>query len=94
MRLSGDGSLGGDGAIAAGATVVVRDEEWLVRAVSPTARDGLRIEVRGTSELVRDQAATFFTSLDTVEVLDPSKTELTVDSSPHFIKSRLGLRPC
>jgi hypothetical protein len=49
---------------------VVRDEEWLVRAVSPTARDGLRIEVRGSSELVRDQTATFFTALDTVEVLD------------------------
>ena len=40
--------------VAAGATVVVLDEEWLVRAVSPTARDGLRIEVRGTSEFYPD----------------------------------------
>lgn len=77
--------------IAAGATVVVRDEEWLVRAVSPTAHDGLRIEVRGTSELVRDQTATFFTSLDTVEVLDPRHTTLTPDSSPHYLDSRLWL---
>ena len=77
--------------IAPGATVVVRDEEWLVRAVTPTRADGKRVEVRGTSELVRDQTATFFTSLDTIEVLDPTATQLTLDASPHFVQSRLWL---
>lgn len=77
--------------IAAGATVVVRDEEWLVRAVAQTRHDGLRVDVRGTSELVRDQSATFFTALDSVEVLDPTKTLLTPDDSPHYIDSRLWL---
>ena len=59
--------------LAAGATVVVRDEEWLVRVAFPTTRDGMRIEVRGTSELVRDQTDTFFAALDEVEVLDRAK---------------------
>lgn len=62
--------------IAAGTTVVVRDEEWLVRAVSQTLADGLRVDVRGASELVRDQAATFFTALDTISVLDPTPAAL------------------
>ncbi len=77
--------------IAAGATVVVRDEEWLVRAVASTKADGLRVDVRGTSELVRDQPATFFTSLDQVSVLDPSQTKLITDDSSNYLRSRLWL---
>ena len=81
----------GDLPIAAGATVVVRDEEWLVRSVSQTQADGLKVEVRGTSELVRDQMATFFTSLDDIDVLDPAKTRLVTDDSPNYLRSRLWL---
>lgn len=85
--------MGGDTEIplAVGATVVVRDEEWLVRAVDQTRADGLRVDVRGTSELVRDQTATFFTALDTIRVLDPTQTELVVDDSPEYRRSRLWL---
>ena len=77
--------------IAVGATVVIRDEEWLVRSVSQTSRDGMRVDVRGRSELVRDQPATFFTALDDIAVLDPRHTILKLDESPHYIESRLWL---
>lgn len=77
--------------IAAGAQVEVRDEEWLVRSVRRTERDGLRLEVMGASELVRDQDAVFFTALDSVAVLDPRATRLVVDDTPSFRRSRLWL---
>lgn len=77
--------------IAAGSQVVVRDEEWLVRSVRRTARDGLRVEVTGSSELVRDQDAVFFTALDRIDVIDPRKTELVPDDTPGLRRSRLWL---
>ncbi|WP_410595377.1 helicase-related protein [Amycolatopsis sp. lyj-23] len=77
--------------IAAGAQIVVRDEEWLVRSVRRTEHDGVRIEATGVSELVRDQDAWFFTALDDVEVLDPRKTRLVADDSSGFRGARLWL---
>lgn len=77
--------------LAPGAQVVVRDEEWVVRARSATPTMGLKVTVVGTSELVRDQEATFFTSLDKVEPLDPNATKLVIDESPNFRSSRLYL---
>ncbi len=77
--------------IAAGAQVIVRDEEWLVRSVRGTERDGLRVEVTGSSELVRDRDAVFFTTLDEIEVLDPHQTELVADDTPGYRRSRLWL---
>jgi hypothetical protein len=59
-------------AIAPGTRVVVRNEEWLVRAVRETRSDGLRVEVTGVSELVRDQDAIFFEALDAIEPVDPA----------------------
>jgi hypothetical protein len=44
---------------APGARIVVRDEEWLVRSATPTARDGHKIQAVGVSELVLDDPATF-----------------------------------
>ncbi len=35
--------------VAAGERIVVRDEEWLVRTVRNTERDGVRVEVTGVS---------------------------------------------
>lgn len=52
--------------IAPGAQVVVRDEEWLVRAIEPTSADGVKVRCVGTSTLVRDAEATFLTKLDNV----------------------------
>jgi len=77
--------------IAAGAQVVVRDEEWLVRSVQHTPSDGLLVRCIGTSGLVADTEATFLTNLDHVEPLRPEDTQLTVDDSPNFRRSRLYL---
>ncbi|MFE1942024.1 DEAD/DEAH box helicase [Streptomyces massasporeus] len=75
----------------AGAQVVVRDEEWLVRSSMPTEDDGTRIEVVGVSEFVRDQEAVFFSGLDRIELLDPRETTLVMDDSPNYRRSRLFL---
>ena len=77
--------------IAAGERIVVRDEEWLVRAVRNTERDGVRVEVTGVSSLVRDQDAVFFGSLDTIDRLDPKDGTLVADDSAGFRRSRLWL---
>ncbi|MFJ2510819.1 SNF2-related protein [Streptomyces griseoviridis] len=75
----------------AGALVVVRDEEWLVKSSMPTDDDGTRIEVVGVSEFVRDQEAVFFSGLDDVDLLDPGATKLVPDDSPNYRRSRLFL---
>jgi ERCC4-related helicase len=77
--------------LAPGSQVLVRDEEWVVRARGATETMGLKISVVGTSELVRDQEATFFTALDKVRPLDPNDTKLVADDTPNFRSSRLYL---
>jgi hypothetical protein len=62
-------------AIAPGTRVVVRDEEWLVRNVRETKSDGLRVEVTGISDLVRDQDAVFFEELDAKAEKSESKLD-------------------
>ncbi|CAM5306017.1 DEAD/DEAH box helicase [Corynebacterium variabile] len=71
-----------------GVTVTVRDEQWLVTGVARTT-DGYRVRVRGVSDYVRDTTATFFTALDEIEVLDPTKVTVTPDSSPGYRRARL-----
>ena len=56
-----------------------------------TVESMLRVDLRGSSELVRDQSATFFTARSSVSVLDPTQTQLVVDASPEYRKSRLWL---
>ncbi len=77
-------------AIAPGARIVVRDEEWMVRHVQHAAR-GQAITALGLSELVRHQQATLLTDLDTVTVLRPEDTELVRDDSPGHRRARLYL---
>ena len=77
--------------IAGGAQVAVRDEEWLVRSVQQTPSDGLMVRCIGTSSLVRNTEATFFTNLDAVEPLRPEETRLVSDDSPNYRRSRLYL---
>ncbi|MFF7242322.1 SNF2-related protein [Embleya sp. NPDC008237] len=75
-----------------GAQILVRDEEWLVKNTTGTTYDGDRIEAIGVSEFVRDQEAVFFSGIDVdIELLEPDKTHLVVDSSPYFRRSRLFL---
>lgn len=76
--------------LAPGSLVVVRDEEWLVRAAYETA-DGTLVHVQGLSELVRDTEASFYTSLDDIVPLDPARAHVVADDSPRYRTSRLWL---
>ncbi len=76
--------------VAPGSIVVVRDEEWLVTQIRHTD-DGQLLTVQGLGELVRGTTASFYESLDTIEVLDPRLATLRADSSPHYRDARLWL---
>ena len=77
--------------IAAGARVLVRDEEWVVQSVKPEASGGRAITVEGVSELVRDKRAIFLDALDEITVLAPEETALVPDTSSGYLNSRLFL---
>ena len=77
-------------ALAPGARVVVRDAEWVVRRVDLGPDGGQQLVCDGISELVREREAVFLTKAEpTIEVLDPARTRLVADDSPHFADSRL-----
>ena len=73
-----------------GSRVVVRDAEWVVRRVDLGPDGGRQLVCDGISELVREREAVFLTQAEpTIEVLDPARTCLVADDSPHFADSRL-----
>jgi SNF2 family DNA or RNA helicase len=76
---------------APGVRVLIRDEEWLVRATQSASATGSAVHVTGLSELVRNRRAIFRTELDRVIELRPEETKLAVDPSPEFRRSRLYL---
>ncbi|HLS01961.1 MAG TPA: DEAD/DEAH box helicase, partial [Beutenbergiaceae bacterium] len=76
--------------LAPGSRVIIRDAEWLVTGMEPNGQHWF-VEVVGTSGIVQDQTATFFTGIDQVHTLDPKNTQVKVDDSPRFAKSRLWL---
>ena len=76
--------------LAPGSVVVVRDEEWLVRATEETA-DGLLVHVQGLGELVRDTTASFYDNLDNIDPLDPAEATVVPDDSPRYRTARLWL---
>ncbi len=68
--------------LAPGARALIRDEEWLIRRVDPSADGGWLLTCDGISDLVRGQNALFLTELeDDIEVLDPAETLLVPDTS-------------
>lgn len=75
---------------APGSIVVVRDQEWLVTAVEPTA-DGSFVHVAGLSELVRETSAVFSTALDRIDEVDPTAVTVLADRSEKFRLGRLWL---
>ena len=79
-----------DSSFAPGLTVKVRDELWLITSVAQSV-DGYVLKVRGLSDFVRDTTASFYTALDTIEVVDPSQATVVPDKSPGFRTSRLWL---
>ena len=76
---------------APGARVLIRNEEWVVRDVSPCDMGGWQLECLGVSELVMNREGFLLSELDPVTVLDPAETELVGDDSPEFLTSRLYL---
>lgn len=76
---------------APGARVLIRDEEWLVKATLPTVGDGVAVRVVGISELVRNHEALFLSDLDEIEELRPAATKLVTDNSPQYRRTRLYL---
>jgi superfamily II DNA or RNA helicase len=80
-----------EASFAAGSTVVVRDEEWLVRSCEAIGA-GWKLACLGTSELVRDTEATFYTDLEEgIAPLNPEHARLVGDDSPGFRRTRLWL---
>lgn len=76
---------------APGSRIVVRDEEWIVRATGSSATGGTAVRCTGLSELVQNKEAIFLTELDDVRELRAEETELVQDASPHYRTSRLYL---
>ncbi|APT88013.1 hypothetical protein CFRA_00450 [Corynebacterium frankenforstense DSM 45800] len=69
--------------LAPGVLGEVCDEKWLatsVNTVEEPAGTAYEVHTRGVSDYVRDQTATFFTSLEPVEVIDP--TDVTRRRTP------------
>ena len=70
---------------------MIRDEEWGVRSVKTASFGGLAVHVTGTSELVKGKDAIFLSELDDIQELRPEDTELVLDDSPQYRRSRLYL---
>lgn len=78
--------------IAPGSRVIVRDQTWQVLEVERHAMGSSAIiRCVGRDELVRDQAASFFSDLDRIEPEDPAATRFRLDTSPSGIETRLVL---
>lgn len=78
--------------LAPGARALIRDEEWLIRRVDPSADGGWLLTCDGISELVRGQSALYLTALeDDIEILDPAQTLLVPDDSPKYNATMLYL---
>ncbi len=76
---------------AAGSRVVIRDEEWLVKATLPTNTGGVAVRCIGLSELVRNHEALFLSELDDIQELRPESTGLVPDQSARYRRTRLYL---
>lgn len=77
---------------AVGMRIEARDEVWVVSEAERVGTEGWRLAVTGVSPLVREQSAVFFTGLEDegeVTPLRPEDTELVVDDTQGFRRSRL-----
>ncbi|WP_411089791.1 SNF2-related protein [Streptomyces sp. 061-3] len=88
---TGAASLTRQAKYAPGAQVRVRDEQWLVKTVTPVGDEDWMVEATGVSSFVRGTDAVFYDKLDYIEALDPKKTLLVPDDSPNHRKARLYL---
>lgn len=75
---------------APGMRLLIRDEEWLVKRVDNNSfEDSYTLSVVGLSRLVKDREAIFISSLEEITAINPAETDLVIDDSASFIKSRL-----
>lgn len=74
--------------VGPGSIVEVRDEEWLVTSAE-CGSDGWLVQ--GLSELVAGTSASFYSSLDSISVLDPAQTTVVADGSSGYRDSRLWI---
>jgi len=74
-----------------GSRVRIRGEEWLVRNEQPLQDGFSSVRVMGISETVRDYEATFLTSLDPVQSIEPEATVFVQDDSESYRRTRLFL---
>ena len=78
--------------LAPGMRIVIRDEEWLIRRVDPSADNEKLLRCDGLSELVRGREALFLTALEgQIEILAPEDTRLVPDLSDKYGASLLFL---
>jgi hypothetical protein len=82
-------------ALAPGARVSIRDEEWLIRRIDRTSSDSAVLRVFGLSPLAEGKEARFIDSIERengeISIVDHSKTKAVADSSAFFCESRLLL---
>lgn len=76
---------------APGMRVIIRDEEWMIKKCDTNSYKSNTLQCIGISPLVKDKSAFFLSDLEKIEVVDPVKTRLKVDTSAHYDRSRLYL---
>lgn len=72
-----------------GMRVEIRDEQWIVKKVESNSQGSKTLYVQGISRMVMDREAIFLSNIDKIRVIKPEETELVIDKSSYFIKSRL-----
>lgn len=74
---------------APGMRVIIRDEEWMIKKCDVNSYGYTTLQCMGISPLVKDKTAYFLSDLEHIEVVDPTKTRLVIDNSPHHNRARL-----
>lgn len=77
---------------APGMRVIIRDEEWMIKKCDSNSYGSYTLQCVGISPLVKDKPAYFISDLEQrIDIVDPAKTRLIVDDSPHYSRGRLYL---
>ncbi|MCY4001556.1 MAG: DEAD/DEAH box helicase [Bacteroidetes bacterium] len=76
---------------AAGARLLIRDQEWVVRKADRTHGDDYLIHVTGLSALVRDREWLFVRNQENIQELEPTETTFVIDESHNYVATRLHI---
>ncbi|MCY4171129.1 MAG: DEAD/DEAH box helicase [Bacteroidetes bacterium] len=76
---------------AAGARLLIRDQEWVVRKTDRTHGNDYLIHVTGLSALVRDKEWLFVRNQEDIQELEPSETTIVIDDSRNYLATRLHI---